>query len=345
MSENGIRNIFKYSSIVCIALSAAMLFFGGVGIKDSEKRAGFCEQIDQLIDNISAEQEEDNSYQEEMLAQLGVQIDLNGIYEKTKQVCRVIRDGKISASEAAFTAPDLISLIEMVTDNEFMGMILGDRLDEYIGSLDDTKSILVAVVVLFWATLACAVVMIILHFLNSRLPGITFTVLNLVWLVAFIYVKSGINGFIEEKSPATPPVIKIFAAPVVGFISAAVALALWIIKDKVAAGNTVYAVPVQQMGNAGYAGPMQQAGYAAPVQPMNNTGYASPVQQPVNTGYAAPVQPMGNAGYAAPVQPTGNTGYIGGYSQADVRFCPKCGAPLDPDYDFCGSCGFRIVNG
>ncbi len=348
MSENTIRNIFKYVSIAFIVLSASMLFVGGVGVSDAALREKMSTGVDEAIEKIDMDDGE-IADAEAGMAMFGVEIDIRSLTDQMKRVLNILRDGRLSASEIAFTGTTAIRLIDELKGNKLLSLLSGQDLDELLAGLDSISMRMYIVVAFFWITLLCAVVVIVLHILNLKLPGASVVLFNLLWLIVFIVIKSNLNEMIVDKLDGPDGMFAVTAAPAIAFTAAVMAMVLWIIKDMVAGKATGDTVPFYTGPEPGYQG--SPAGVTAETIQTENADdtaeeetYVDMVEYatepPTAITASVPVSPAGPAAAEDIVYSASGVGYDPG----DLKFCPKCGAAVDHDYDFCGTCGFRIFS-
>lgn len=373
MSENTVRRILKSISIGLIVLSALMLFMGGVGIKDKDVREEIGQSVDELIDKV--DMDDDKIDQAEAgLAMFGVDIDLHSLIGQVKKVCGIVRDGRLSAAEVAFTGTTAIKLIDLFKQNDKLLSFLSDRdLSEMLDRLDGLSVRMYALVALFWASLACSLLVIIFHLFNFKAPGVSVVIFSIFWLVIFIIVKEQVSETIVKELEGPEGILAVSAAPFIGVAASVCAMVIWLIKDVVAekAGSGSYtpegyesavygdgiggqrvknvqgAVASEDMG--------QEAGspYGGPENLYASSDtYAGPenlyAESDTYTGgiYEDTDSYEGSGAEAEGIELADTVFTVGGekVSTADLKYCPKCGAEVDHDYDFCSSCGFRIFS-
>lgn len=344
-----------------MVLSAVMLFFGGVGIRDKSVREAMSVGVDTMVEKI--DMDDDKIAQTEAgMAMMGVEMDVRSLIDQAKRVLKIARDGRLSASELAFTGTTAIKLINELKGNQILSLLSEKDLDELIDQLDDVSMRMYIFVAFFWVTIICCAAVIVLHVLNFKLPGVSVVVLNLIWLIMFIVVKSKLNEMVVNELEGPEDYLTVTAAPAIGFTAAVLALVLWILKDIIA----------QRLGNGSevlYAAGAAEAYEGAPagrvksVMPLDMQGAENSMGDATAKAIPYPEFSAPEDAYeteAAEAQEREETEedmvrslnygefvYSGkgvDYKMEDIKFCPKCGADVDPDYDFCGSCGFKIFS-
>lgn len=360
MSENTIRRILKSISIGLIVLSALMLFMGGVGIKDKDVREEIGQSVDELIAKV--DMDDDKIDQAEAgLAMFGVDIDLHSLIGQVKKVCGIVRDGRLSAAEVAFTGTTAIKLIDLLKENDKLLSFLSDRdLSEILARLDGLSVRMYALVALFWASLACSLLVIIFHLFNFKAPGVSVVIFSIFWLVIFIIVKEQVSETIVKELEGPEGILAVSAAPFIGVAASVCAMVIWLIKDVVAekAGIGAYtpegyesAVYVDGIGGQRVKN-VQGAVASEDMGQEAGSPYAGPENLYAESDtYAGGIYEdtdayEGSGAEAEGIELADTVFKVGGekVSMADLKYCPKCGAEVDHDYDFCSSCGFRIFS-
>ncbi len=331
MNEAGAKNILKWVSMLFVLLSVIMLFNGAITIKDRDMRIELKSVIKSGLKQLNNYKDDIDDLQD-TLDDYDIDISAKKLFKQAKKVMKLFSDAKISASEIASSAPSLIKLAGEIEDNSMIASMLGmGGMKEAIEEVGDAKTGLIILMVLFYATLFAGILTIVLHFIDSKLPGVAITVLNLIWLIIWGIAAAGVNSYADEEMDVEH-LVKVTGAPIWGFLLAALALAIWILRDKIAVmlASAPAAAGVMNAAPAGMGRPVPRAsGITCPVcgnalnegaifcpECGNKYEPPAPVQEP---------SPMEMPQQTAPAE----------------RFCTGCGAKLAADSVFCPNCGTR----
>ncbi len=327
MSEKIIKEICKWVSIVLILIAMFMLFSTKYVISDKDDRTKTKNNARDLEREIESNLSKENlKLIQKEADKRDIDIDFQEFKDQLLSIVEVLEDGKITLKEIISKRADLVGLIDTINDNYedifedgFGYDEIDDQIDEIIDGLDDIKKGLIVFIGIFVLTLVFSVVVIILHVVNSKLPGISAVMIYIVWLITNFIMLNKLNKVAEDGWDKSDDFFKMQSAPVWPLILVLIAMLLWIFKDKLAeiGSKAVVSVPVFQ----------EKTLAAKPMVYCSNCG------EPLNEGAAfCPQCGMKYEPMAAPKE------------TESVRpgVCPQCGSPIDPDTVFCGNCGYKV---
>ncbi|MCR5507221.1 MAG: zinc-ribbon domain-containing protein [Lachnospiraceae bacterium] len=320
MNETNVKSILKWLSIVLVFIAMLMMFCGAITVKDKDAKKELKKEVKSTLKEMKSSKDDIDDLQDE-LDDYDIDINAKKLFKQTKKILNALKDAKLSPSEVASRAPSIIKLAAELEDNDGLAYIMDlDDLDDMLEQVGNTKVALILFMILFYLTIIVAVITIILHFIDSKLPGVVITLLNLVWLIGFAVVAHKINVWAEDEIGIDEKLVRITAAPIWAFVLAALALALWICKDRIA-----------EMLSSGAPSGGRVSGYSPS---------ASTIKCPVcGNGLSAGAQFCPECGnkYVAPAPaPTPAP-----QPSSASAFCVSCGTKITSDTVFCPNCGAR----
>ncbi|MCR5355974.1 MAG: zinc ribbon domain-containing protein [Lachnospiraceae bacterium] len=324
MNETKAKNILKAISMALVLVSVLMLFSGAMTVKDRDERKELKSAVKSGLKNINEYKDDIDDLQDE-LDDYNIDINAKKLFKQAKKVLKVFKDAKVSAGEVASCAPSIISLASEIEDNRAVAGLLGmGGMSGIIDTIGDAKAALIAFMVLFYLTLLAGVITIILHYIDSKLPGVAITILNLIWLIIWGVTVHKINVYADEELDVEK-LVKVTGAPVWAFILAALALVIWMFKDTIAESLSGGVSPAAMAGAAASAASAAVTA-AMPVRPAAPAIICPVCGNALNEG-ALFCPECGNR-YEPPAPP------------AEV-FCTNCGTKLNADTVFCPNCGTK----
>lgn len=315
MNNKIIGQIIKWVSIVFVAISVSMMFFGWITIADRKARQDLQSAIKSTRQEVNLDQDELDEAQDE-LDQWGIDIDIEKLVKQIRKGLNSLKDAKISPCEIATTGPTVYKIADMMDDKAMLKEIIGDEFDKVLDVVKNVKSTIIALEILFYITIVAGIVVIILHVIESKLPGISVIVLNLIWWIVIGVASHKINVYGEDELYLDDKILKLTSAPVWAFVLAALAAALWFVKDKIVIGGIGGASMAANYGPTGVTGGRRCPNCA---NMLNDSALFCP-----------------KCGTRFEEQSKMNN-----ISSERGLFCSKCGAPTEADALFCPKCGTK----
>ena len=333
MNEKNIKLICKWVSVILVLLSMLVLLGGGMKIADKKDLRKFKKEMGKgipYVGRIEDLDEDDIDDLQDMFDEFEIDLDAERLVKYSQKTMDVIDDGKISIREAVSVLPTMKKMIKALEDNE---EISEDFDEEDFEIIEKIKSACTLIVFAFYMTLIIGMAVIVLHVIDNKLPGISITVINIIWVIAIGAAVSKANIFLEDEMEADPGFFKMTAGPVWGVIFALMALLLWMFKDKIAKELIERGISVPTIhpaiGNIYSANTNTRDVNAAKCQNCGNI---------LNPG--AVFCPSCGTKYEAP-QETVQTEESNSEKAQSAEYCPNCGAEFDSDAIFCGNCGYK----
>ena len=330
MNEAKAKGILKIVSMALVLLSLLMMFRGAMTVKDRDERKDLKSAVKSALKSINNYKDDIDDLQD-ALDNYDIDISAKKLFKQAKKVLNVFKDAKVSTSEVASCAPSLISLAGEIEDNRAVASLMGlSGMSDIIDTIGDAKAGLIVFMVLFYLTLASGILAIVLHFIDSKLPGVAITIFNFIWLVIWGVAVHKINVYADEELDVEK-LVKLTGAPVWAFIFAALAMAIWMFRDTIAGMLSGGAVPAGTFNasNAGMSAPVRPAAPAITCPVCGNTLNEGAMFCPeCGNKYEPPAPAPAPAPAPVPTPP------------ADV-FCTACGARIGADTVFCPNCGTK----
>ncbi len=338
MNDKNIKLICKWASVILVILSMLVLMSGGMKIADKKDLRKFKKTMDTeipFVGRIEDLDEDDIDDLQDMFDEFDIDFDAKQFVKYSQKTMDVMDDGKISIKEAVSIIPATKKMIKALEDNEE----ISENFDEEdFETIKKIKSVYTLVLFAFYLTLIIGIAVIVLHVIDNKLPGISITVINIIWVIAIGVAVNKLNIFLEDEMEADPGFFKMTAGPVWGVLFALMAMLLWMFKDKIAKeliGRGISVPTIRPaIGNTYSANTNTQELNAAKCQNCGNVLNPGAVFCPsCGTKYEAPQET---------VQP--DEANIEKENTEEVRtteYCPNCGAEFDSDAIFCGNCGYK----
>ncbi len=341
MTENNMRRVFKWISVALIVISAIMMFRPALVIEDKSARKEFKQSIRELSRTITTSlaktDEKDFDEGQKELDEKGIDINLKKFSKNISSFADAVEDAKVSPYEIGAiksVIPDFAELIEkidgfaMAIEYSFKDMDFGSS-DDLVDMLKGANRKLSIANILFYLTLAASLIVIVLHIINNKLPGVSVVILDLIWLILWSSFKNNVN----DKAVKADEFLGVTAAPVWAFILALLAMFIWIFRELIASkiGNggiqiaTLHNTTNRMSGNT--------------MNTSKNTLYCANCGNALNQG--AVFCPMCGTKYEAPAETVQSTETEIEPKVKEPDVCPNCGAELDDDAVFCGACGYK----
>lgn len=332
--------IFKWLSILMVIVSVCIcLFAGGIWIVDKEDVPKLKRDVKDEIDNSDSNIRE----LQQILDYQNFNIDVEKeIYKPLMAITKTHRNGKISALEEYGISKNtnrIAKLYESNRDIRQVGFLNSE-------TMETAKSNRIIFAILFWLNVISGVAVILLHFMDKKLPGITVVVMNLVWLAVWLLIAD--DNDLYTFNLGFRYSMRITAAPIIALILSVVAMVLWIIRNKsvATAAGPVYKTE-RKKSNPVRPGSIRKTGKTGYVKKKAATSGANSIKcsncgRELNPG--AVFCPSCGTKYIAQVTPQQNPYEIPDNEEAKSpakEYCPNCGAEMDSDALFCGECGYR----
>ena len=187
MTNNMAKNICKWVSIVLVALALILFMGGGIKIADKKGFKEFKKELSKKLSYIgiySLDDLDEDDLDEEYLENMQDMFDMADIDLEAEDAVKTITkslkavdDGKISMKEYAAIAPKYKKLVEVVLE-AYMEDVDEEDAEEAEDAIKKFRFYTTFPVVMFYITLLCGFAVIILHFINHRLPGVSITVIK-----------------------------------------------------------------------------------------------------------------------------------------------------------------------
>ena len=346
MTDNMAKNICKWASIVLVALSLIAFMGGGIKIADKKGFKEFKKELSKKLSYIgiySLDDLDEDDTDEEYLENIQELFDMSDIDLEAEDAVKIITkslkavdDGKISMKEYAAIAPKYKKMVGAVLE-AYMEDVDDEDIEEAEDSIRKFRSYTTFPVVMFYITILCGLVVIFLHFVNHKLPGISLTMINLIWVIALIVATNKLNIEMEDELEMDPGFFKMASGSVWAFIFALLAMLIWMFRETIAAKLSNAALPVPTMKPAAGSIIPNAGAQTANVIRCSNCGNA------LNPG--AVFCPMCGSKYEPPAEPSDPVKSSQPEIQPQIQApknCPGCGAVLDDDAVFCGMCGYKL---
>ncbi len=348
MTNSIAKSICKWVSIVLVLLALIVFMNGGIRIANKKEFKEFKKELSKELSSIGIYSlddldeddidEDDLENMQELLDGANIDLEAEDMIKALTKGLKAVNDGKMSMKEYASVAPKYKKIADVVFDAMIEEEYVDEEdIEEAEEMINKNKLYTTFPVVMYYITLLCGLVVIVLHFINHKLPGISITVINFIWVIVLAVATNKLNIEMEDEFEMDPGFLKLTGGPVWAFIFALLAMLIWIYRDNIAAKLSNSAIPVSAIRPV--VGQMTSNGSISPesVIKCNNCGNV------LNPG--AIFCPMCGSKYEAPAEQVVSVAPSHTEVQPQIhtpRNCPGCGAILDEDAVFCGMCGYKL---
>ncbi len=332
MNNKIVSTIIQWLCVTLVIISVVTLFTGGLTVADKDIRKSMKKEMKSALKQLDAAEDELKDAQEE-LDDFGIEINAKKLFNQVKSFVEVFQDATLSPFEVAKSGPRIISLINELEENSKLSRLIGFIDNDVMDVLEDSTGGLIFGVILFYLTVLAGIITVILHALNKRPAGISFTVLMLAWLITIGVAVSKMNNYGYDELYLDDKILTVTASPVWGFILALLAMLLWVFKDLIAKLiGGVAPVTAAYSSSAPAANVCPSCGKVLREGAIFCTGCGAKFTPP--TPANAPVAPTPAAPAPAPAPaPAADDG---------MKVCHSCGARIPADSDFCTQCGTKL---